>query len=429
MAYELSPSQILFVVMCGAKVGWKAQLAHSTWCNATSARCVFAADTPFPDASGEPFPAMFAPTPSREPTVSACCSSMRRETSSKSFFCQEHRKDTLLAQYRFLPALETAKAEYIRNETKWVALVDDDSFVSVPNLVRHLSTLNPELPLYLGDTHPTRDFFACGGGGSIFSIAAMHQMNLTQCARASAEAAHCLQSDWMLGECALRSRVSFLRNLSCWTCVPGHNNRAGVERPSYEFFSRSRCAFAQKLLGISKLRPTLDMPPLVKTLSMGVAIVHGIPTDWLRLAYEDAMGWWRNGSVLQPPPPPEPLDLSELGAPPRLPVAGADAPANERPSPFTEPPAPPEPDEDDAPWRSMPARPGVPVPAPARLSRAEQRKAAKAAKAASTPRVGAPRTSPSKRVHVATRSNSGGGGGGGSGGGSGRHRPRRLVGG
>ena len=60
--------------------------------------------------------------------------------------------------------------------------------------------------------------FACGGGGSVLSLAALLRMDLAQCMRRYQT--RCMQSDWMVGGCARAYNVSELRELGCGTCDP-----------------------------------------------------------------------------------------------------------------------------------------------------------------------------------------------------------------
>lgn len=68
-----------------------------------------------------------------------------------SLYCQEHSKVTLPAQYRFVPALAHARrthlAELASGARKWLVLVDDDTWVSVPRLLELLGSVDDSRPV------------------------------------------------------------------------------------------------------------------------------------------------------------------------------------------------------------------------------------------------------------------------------------------
>ena len=75
-----------------------------------------------------------------------CCQSHR-------FFCEEHRRDTFAAQYRFLPAMQHAQRVNTwegAHASSWMVVVDDDSIVNSPALLRVLRSIDASLPLQLG---------------------------------------------------------------------------------------------------------------------------------------------------------------------------------------------------------------------------------------------------------------------------------------
>jgi hypothetical protein len=147
-----------------------------------------------------------------------------------AFFCDEHRQATLASQYRHLPALAHARASlwarWEEASLKWLILLDDDSFVSVPKLVDILRDYDHMVPLQLGDfilsslASPDRSwerYFACGGAGTILSGAAVLATKFGICHHAYRRS--CLQSDWMINACTMRYNVSALPDPGCHACA------------------------------------------------------------------------------------------------------------------------------------------------------------------------------------------------------------------
>ena len=70
-------------------------------------------------------------------------------------FCGAHVNATLPSQYRFLPALAHARSAhgsaFRAGRLKWLVLVDDDSWVSVPKLLGALGQVSPAHPVQMGD--------------------------------------------------------------------------------------------------------------------------------------------------------------------------------------------------------------------------------------------------------------------------------------
>lgn len=258
---QLEASQIQFIVMSSKKLRFKAHMAHRTWCSVAGVRCLFVVDNYFGDGRGNNLEPMFK-VPRVRMDTSRCC----KGGSGRGFFCGAHRQETLPAQYRFLPALNHAKQlDHVRGgQVKWMVIVDDDSFVFVPNLLRLLGSFDPSVPYYFGDFHPGREV-VCGGGGSVFSIAAVNTMDVGRCI--SAMHRTCMQSDWMLGECARRAKVQFVKHLSCWTCAAG-------ARKWYSKIENAlgSCYFMQEV------DPFLDKLPLGGPTP---AIIHGIDANIL----------------------------------------------------------------------------------------------------------------------------------------------------
>lgn len=132
-------------------------------------------------------------------------------------------------------------------------------------LGRVLARLNASLPLHVGDfwrpmatlSHAGGKYrpgrrdglgggsslgdpqYACGGGGSVFSRAALESMDVTDCI--TRLHTRCSQSDWMVGECARRAGVRFIADHGC-TCVEWRDDTEGRVR---EGLRRGSCAFLQ----------------------------------------------------------------------------------------------------------------------------------------------------------------------------------------
>ena len=153
----------------------------------------------------------------------------------------------VLAQKRFIPALRVLQTMLNVNYrgkfswTKWAMLVDDDTYVYFDGLMHTLSAYPDAWTnrIYTGDVcpkqwlpmtateghmgHPgqhvtVKDWtpFVLGGGGSVFSIAALKSMELNGCVAETLPGGKWgeYQSDWMLGTCAARHgiRVTQLAN-------------------------------------------------------------------------------------------------------------------------------------------------------------------------------------------------------------------------
>lgn len=148
-----------------------------------------------------------------------------------------HRAVTLRHQYRFLPALAHAKAleGWRSGAFQWLVLVDDDAIVYPERLTRVLGRYDPTHPLYLGDFgHWTATLtrvpenrrnllsweppYSCGGSGTIFSHAAVAQIDFARCAHHYHQS--CYQSDWMIGRCSSEAKVTpVVLGPSCGTCL------------------------------------------------------------------------------------------------------------------------------------------------------------------------------------------------------------------
>ena len=204
-----------------------------------------------------------------------CCEAKPGSRKHRSgFFCTAHRAKTLRAQYRFLPALlHVQRSAALRSAAfKWVVLVDDDAFVFVPRLLWILTRLDSSRPIYAGDFGSSGEataagipHFACGGGGSVLSVAALRRMDVESCL--TSYHARCMQSDWMIGGCARRYNVSELRELGCNTCDPRRLKETRERAAVRQRLREDRCFFMQ------------NAEPFARELPLGRrsgAIVHGL---------------------------------------------------------------------------------------------------------------------------------------------------------
>ena len=231
-----------------------------------------------------------------------CCTTSH----SKRYFCDSHIAGTLNAQARYLPALAHARASRLgifqSGALQWAVLVDDNSIVDAPRLLGRLDSVDSAEPLYLGDfgayTHFSQDQmptdvargdlwngsawdrqppFACGGSGSVFSRAALLQMDLDGCARRYSPL--CMQSDWMLGRCARDYGVVAVRDRhSCGMCgamslCPRRQQKAMITHMKQRALANSTCSFAHATRWCGRVNTRLrgGMCNAVR----GVAIAHG----------------------------------------------------------------------------------------------------------------------------------------------------------
>lgn len=152
-----------------------------------------------------------------------------------------------LAQLRYMRILRHATKMVLSNrggyfsKNKWVIIADDDTYIFHYNMMTYLDSLDAHSPVYTGHTiddgaYPVNgdgdghvlnvsvtEHFACGGGGSVFSHAAIVELgkNMDGCIKESMPGGQWWgwQSDWMFGACAARSGVQLLNQ--------NHNDRFG----------------------------------------------------------------------------------------------------------------------------------------------------------------------------------------------------------
>ena len=271
---------VVFAIMASCELSHRLRVADVTWCSPHhgQVRCYAYVDCEeFPSGAFRPANVGIVPASQYLPTWHAphdrCCNGIDFRSSRwdgfgpSSFYCRGrgrhavHLVRTLAAQYRFMPALQHAKANHMREDTRWVALVDDDSWVSLPRLLQVLSAHNHRHPTQLGDfikpnavndTHWRRPF-ACGGAGYVLSRGAMRTIDWRHCMRQFGGS--CLQSDWMIGRCIEATRVTAITGLACGTClaklsfaVSSHSKK--LRRRLLE----GQCAFAQLPMGEETMR-------------------------------------------------------------------------------------------------------------------------------------------------------------------------------
>lgn len=292
----LQLSQILFMIMGSYRYRKRSQRAYFSWCKHFKANCIFFADNdaPLPGNVSMPVVKVSAARPPKHCCVSSSDEAGGRRLSGGSaaarggaatkshsggrskppkrsdFFCDPHRARTLRAQYRFLPALSHVKTSsaFAGGAFSWVLLVDDDSFVFVPHVLWLLRKLDEKKALYLGDfgssSQPFKmgiPAFACGGAGSVFTAAALRHMDLHRCIRDFHS--RCMQSDWMIGGCARRHNVTFVKELGCGMCDPKHIDLPQVIAK----LKQDRCFFAQNAQDLAASLPLGPHSP---------AIIHGL---------------------------------------------------------------------------------------------------------------------------------------------------------
>jgi hypothetical protein len=139
---------VLFMIMGSSLHPELTVRAHSTWCRSQNgARCLFVTDNDAGWPVNHTLPLL---TVSTAKPPGRCCGNQRtRSGKRKGFFCTSHRLTTLRAQYRFLPTLRHVKgsAAFASGVFRWLVLVDDDSFVFLPRLLRLLAWLDHTKPL------------------------------------------------------------------------------------------------------------------------------------------------------------------------------------------------------------------------------------------------------------------------------------------
>ena len=165
---------LLAVVMTSRATRQRALRAHQTWCSSTHRLgCLFVADAPF--GAGLPSGMQWRVQPAAPPPD--CCKHGR------GFFCSAHRRQTLPAQYRYLPALQAARRARPFAQFRWVVIVDDDSYVFVPHMLRLLSGYSHRRAVMLGEFKGDGSY-ACGGAGACTTALAIQLPEVSEEAEA-----------------------------------------------------------------------------------------------------------------------------------------------------------------------------------------------------------------------------------------------------
>ena len=203
--------KLLFVVISSISTHRRAFWAANSWCKAHGVSCLFYADRPLSTQVGHglKWTAIATNTPKN------CC-----KRGSRGFFCSAHRRQTLQAQYRYLPALHHARRSHVFNKdgAQWIVLLDDDSVVFVRQLQLLLSKYTAHQAVVLGEFKHDLSY-ACGGAGLVLSREALIRLNLDTCISRTKH--RCMQSDWMVGEC-IRKYSHAIRIVSehgCGSCA------------------------------------------------------------------------------------------------------------------------------------------------------------------------------------------------------------------
>ena len=286
-------SDVLFLVMSSVALEERAHVVFDEpWCRA--AQCVFFTDGDF---RRRPKQMWIVTLPGlRHPSAAECCARAGNKTEpyTSSDFCLVEWRQKLSAQYRFLPALRWAKERIaaaalqtptggktrrIGRDVRWVALIDDDSYVYTNRFLQLLGWHDPMAEaIYMGDflvRYPgwKPSDFACGGGGSILSIRALQAMQINRCI--SDFSTQCLMSDWMVGHCTASPYVTApihrAKEYACDSCLLGSPQSADAAEIRWRILHND-CFFLQNV-----------RPEILEAIPCGglagkyaPAIVHGL---------------------------------------------------------------------------------------------------------------------------------------------------------
>lgn len=203
----------LYAVSTGKEMhDTRALAVYSTWCSTLDA-CAYYSD---------------APNPKKTPTT------ITLTVPDADKITDPFR----LAQLRYLRILSHSISLIQNNhgrlftKNRWLIITDDDTYVFHHNMYTYLDALNAQTPMYTGHTLPpdvypvaddghgnklgsaVRTHFACGGGGSVFSLGAVRMLEpfVASCIN-DTRPGHFMDdwnSDWQIGECAHRAGVPLI---------------------------------------------------------------------------------------------------------------------------------------------------------------------------------------------------------------------------
>ena len=278
-------SEVVFLVMSSVELEERAHaMFREPWCRA--AQCIFFTEAPFRRRSPQLFNVILPPGP--HPSADDCCARGPPD------FCTPLWRNKLSAQYRFMPAIRWLKRRIaaaalrpaggnssggIGHGVRWIAMIDDDSYVFLPRFLQLLGWHDPRAEaIYMGDfiiRYPgwKASDFACGGGGSIFSVRALEAMDLDRCI--SDFSSQCLMSDWMIGLCTavpyVREAIYRAKEYACDSCLLSFDTFSDKEEIRWRL-KNNDCFFMQNV-----------SPDLLEPMPCGglfgkyaPAIVHGL---------------------------------------------------------------------------------------------------------------------------------------------------------
>ena len=161
----LEARQLLIAVLASCALPDRLRVADETWCSPhhhDGVRCVayVDCDEPPPTTGALIVPASEYMDPWHAPHGECCDEEVKYRAPDgwdgvgpSRYYCasegpySQHAMQTLAAQYRFMPALRHATSLHMRDDTRWLVMVDDDSWVALPRLLQVLDEHNHEEPL------------------------------------------------------------------------------------------------------------------------------------------------------------------------------------------------------------------------------------------------------------------------------------------
>jgi len=274
---------IIFGVLTGAAMLERARGILHTWCADVNA-CFFCSDQDNTTWAADPdhFPY-----------------DMKPWYPMYDFITEKKQVAYAVAQARFMLCVREMRRLVINppddrfKKVKWVAQVDDDTYVFYHNLMLELGRHDPEDKIYTGQVAPdfwlpvhqdgfgrelaiaAPDPFVLGGSGSIFSVGMIRELDIDYCINASlpGELWERWQSDWMLGACAKRQG---------WDPVPGTPGKFVQFACTSDEFHIQPCKDDPAPLDLAIYNSTFDDPAVVHPVSTHGAVLY------LREMYPDS---------------------------------------------------------------------------------------------------------------------------------------------